>query len=298
MLTETRFQANRAQQVFGILTGKLLSDSRKIEDQISQFNDRGAVFTVTAGRTGTDTLRHILKSVPGVDSFHEPQPQYRFIMKRAVRNTAFARDFFLYVKVPAILNMTTKTYAETSHLFCKAFLEPALAVGVRPALVFLKRDLRETALSLLSKSAIPSRTKEGRQYLIAPDDEVYVKLDKFDELSDYQLCYWYCMEIAHRQMIYLKVAEEYGLKICEIETGELSDPKKISDLLGQLQLGRNADALVLHGLGKRHNALASQRVSPPDLDAQEDALCARVIHWAEPETVFKRIDRLAEGCAS
>ena len=265
-----------------------------LSSQVCAFNARRVIFTVTAGRTGSQTLSRIMNHVPGAVALHEPRPQYSSVMREAVRSPWVARRFIRHVKMPAILAPSQTVYIETSHLFCKGFLEPALALGLRPALIFLERDLRETAVSLLHKNAVPGRSREGRQYLIAPDDLTYVTIRDHAGMSDYQLCYWYCLEIAHRQHLYRQLADRLGLDHFTIRTPELNDAGRISALLDHFGLvtdGASRTRLVA-ALGVRHNAWGDKMVMPQRVDEAEAEVEARITGRATLDEVVTRINAL------
>ena len=101
--------------------------------------DKRLIFTVTSGRSGTLYLTELLKAIPGVSAHHEPSPDFTQAMRRIQTDPFIAYPFWLQMKLPEILKVPEAVYVETSHLFCKGFLEPLLRMGVRPALVFLRR---------------------------------------------------------------------------------------------------------------------------------------------------------------
>lgn len=206
------------------------------QKQVEEFNSRNVVFTVTAGRTGTDTLSKVCNLPQTTVSEHEPMPHYRYYLGLVQKDPPLATAIFCHLKVPAILDISAPSYVETTHLFCKGFLEPCLAYGFRPSLIFLKRQARAIAVSLLRKNAIPGRTGVGYRHLISPKDNCYLQLDERVNYSDYELCYWYCLETELRQELYFQLANEYGLKHFTIETADLSNPNLCMDMFRTLDL--------------------------------------------------------------
>src|SRR5262245_40828329 len=61
--------------------------------------DRTLVFTVTAGRTGTTYLTHLLALCPDTTSAHEPEPSFVPVLRLAQRDPALARRFLLEYKL-------------------------------------------------------------------------------------------------------------------------------------------------------------------------------------------------------
>ena len=182
----------RARSVFISKSMLSLYPQKKLFKLLKEFNEKNIVFTITAGRTGTETLSRVFSTIPGVYSTHEPRPAYHEILYDAQTDPVLSVAFMLY-KARAINRVHSQYYLETSHVFCKGFFEPCIALGLCPSFVIVTRDLRKTAISLLGKTAVPNRTEAGKSYLIHPDNFSYVTLDSWADLSDYELCYWYCL---------------------------------------------------------------------------------------------------------
>ena len=119
------------------------------------------VVTVTAGRTGTTFLTHLLALCPDTTSLHEPEPSFVPVLRLAQHDPAVARRFLLEYKLPFVAALPTRRYVETGHLLCKGFLEPLLALGLAPQVIALRRAPRRVASSLLSRRTVPGRGKLG-----------------------------------------------------------------------------------------------------------------------------------------
>jgi hypothetical protein len=128
------------------------------------------VVTVTAGRTGTTFLTHLLALCPDTTSRHEPEPSFVPVLRLAQRDPELARRFLLEYKLPFIADVPTRRYVETGHLLCKGFLEPLLALGVAPQVIALRPVAAAVATSLLSRRTVPGRGKLGLKYLLHPAD--------------------------------------------------------------------------------------------------------------------------------
>jgi len=151
-------------------------------------------------------LASILRLLRGNDCFHEPGNLFNRYFREALYNQKMARKFWQDRKLPEIESYPHNVYIETSHLFCKGFFEPLLDLGYVPDLILLSRNKREVAQSLLKLRTIPGRTPAGIESYLSPDDPGVLKLPDYQSMSDYQLCYWYCLEIQRRQY-------EYGTRI-------------------------------------------------------------------------------------
>jgi hypothetical protein len=191
---------------------------------IEQLREKQLILTVTAGRTGTAFLHNLFRLFPNVDSFHEEEPSYLHVMRRVQTQPAEASRFLIKFKFPVIAACKSRTFAETSHLFCKGFLEPMINLGVYPDLVLLRRNPRRIALSLLERNTIPGRTSTGTDYLVCPADPGTLPLPLWEGLTDYQLCFWYALEIERRQQRYGYYMIQLGRKVCDVTANELHNP--------------------------------------------------------------------------
>lgn len=181
------------------------------------------IFSVTPGRSGTAFLSEVLRIVPGTVSEHEPEPNFVSVMRKAQKDPRLAADFLRRRKLPAIARLKTKHYVETSHLFCKGFFEPMLESRIPFGLVSLRRPPSQVARSLLERETVPGRTQPGLDYLLMPDDPGVLPVRDRATLTDYQLCFWYALEIERRQLAYAQTCGREGIRFFEVDHTELSD---------------------------------------------------------------------------
>jgi hypothetical protein len=159
------------------------------------------IFTLTTGRSGTEYLARALGAFREVEARHEPKPTFGSAFRTVAAAPGTAREFWLAHKLPRIARGSRPVYAETSHLACKGFLESAVELGLTMTWVRLHRPAREVAASLWQLGTIPGRSYGGVKYYLAPFDRgVRLALDaaRVERLDDYQLCYWYCLELEAR----------------------------------------------------------------------------------------------------
>ncbi len=240
------------------------------------------IFTVTTGRSGTAYLAQLLRTVPRVAAFHEPEPRFSHILREVQREPSLARRFWLEKKLPAIARVRAPIYAETSHLFCKGFAEPLLELGLVPDLILLSRPHREVALSLYQLGTIPGRTEKAMTYYLSPDDPGVLPLPGWVSMHDYQLCYWYCLEIERRSRHYEALFRERGARVTRIALAELNTEAGFRRLLDDLALPAMhflARWRYRRVVGQRVNAKRGKKreVSPPgDLDVLEQEVEALV----------------------
>ena len=211
------------------------------------------IFTVTPGRSGTNYLAKLLEGVPSVTSEHEPSPAYSMVLRLVQSQPQTAFNFLTQFKIPAIQSCPTPVYAETSHMTCKGFLEPMILMGLRPALVILRRPPREVAWSFMERQCVPARSTYGIRDLLDPRDLNVIPFPNWEIASNYQLCFWYALEMERRQLFYTDMAKKIGLPIVDITNTELNDWEKFSNLL------QTFDLPITEDVQKHHSQISAQR---------------------------------------
>lgn len=206
------------------------------------FNEKSLIFCVTNGRSGTSALASLFACIPHVHSCHEDKTSFHLLMRWVQHNPSLARDFWLYTKLPEIAEIEKPVYLDTSHLFGKGYLEPLLAVGGRPKLVFLKRDPRLIAKSMLELGDVPGRTKRALKWYLSPADPVFRTLESAERLSDYQLCYWHALETEARQEHYRRLCRTHDLTFAEADARTLNDLSAFERLCAELGIELSDEA--------------------------------------------------------
>jgi len=236
------------------------------------------VFTVTAGRSGTTYLTHLFALLPDIASLHEPQPSFVYFLRQAQHSPAMARRFLLDYKLPSIARRAETRYAETGHMLCKGFFEPLLGLGIVPRIVMLRRQPRLIATSLLTRRTVPGRGKLGFKYLVHPADPGVLPLSDWNARTDYQLCFWYALEIERRQRDYATLLARAGGTSIDVTPDELRDGGRFLALLETLGLlDRSTDRETLL---RRHREVSAVTYNPNLLppvaiasrDAEEEAV--------------------------
>jgi hypothetical protein len=250
------------------------------------------VFTVTAGRSGTTYLTHLFELLPDITSLHEPQPSFVYFLRQAQRSPAIARRFLLDFKLPFIAGHAATRYAETGHLLCKGCFEPLLDLGIVPRIVLLRRHPRLIATSLLTRRTVPGRGKLGFKYLVHPSDPGVLPLAQWTGRTDYQLCFWYALEIERRQRAYAARLERAGGTSVDVTPDELRDGDRFLAVLDALQLiDRHTDR---EALLQRHREVSGVIYNPnpraPVVVAQRDAEEEAVWEAIAPHAPWLRAD--------
>lgn len=243
---------------------------------ISSIQRKRLVFTVATGRCGTAFFAEILRLIPGVSSLHEPTPEYAEVMREIQGNPEHAKLFLLEKKLPEIARDTAPIYIETSHLFCKGFLEPMLECDIVPSLLWIQRDHRAVASSMYKGGTIPGRTKKGLRFYLSPADPGVLPLPGWEEMHDYQLCYWYCLEIERRALRYKDLYEKQGWPWAETSITDITTIEGLRRVIADLHLPHLGFVGWLRYLNNRRRRVnptlksRQQIVLPENLEEKEE----------------------------
>lgn len=180
------------------------------------------IFCLTPGRSGTRYLAAWLDAIPGVHAAHEPKPDFVEVARAARRDPTEAARFWRCEKLPYIASLDCDTYVETSHLFGKGFVKPLLDMGVVPDVIVLRRNARDVALSRWRRGSIPARTPNGQRYLLHPERAEHCPLPRWWAMTDYQLCYWYTLEMEARIQERVRRIKEAGGNVAFLDFFELT----------------------------------------------------------------------------
>jgi len=213
-----------------------------------KLHNKRFIYTVTTGRSGSNFITQVFSCLDDTISLHEPKPRYDRIMRTAQHYPAIAKQFLLEKKLPAIeLALSNKkNYFESSHLFCKGFLEAWLNIEGLPIpnLICLNRSHREISLSFTRLNSIPSRTFNGLTYLLSPfDPSTLTTLKGINEpitskFNDYQMCYWYCLEMEQRKKHYSNLVIEKGGQSLQVSVKDLKELSAFNTFCDTLELPR------------------------------------------------------------
>lgn len=268
---------------------RIASYHRPLGDQealLDAVRAKRLVVTLTAGRSGSTYLARLLAGLPDVTCRHEAPPHYGFALRAAQHRPEAARRFLLEYKLPRIAEAPTSRYAEVSHLFCKGFVEPLLALDVVPNAIVLRRAPRAVAASWLTRDAIPGRNRRGLRLHVHPGDPGTLPLPRWWRATDYQLCFWYALEIECRQRTYSEAIAAAGGAVVDVTAVELHDPARFLALLDAVDLradGADAGALMRHHAAvtaRQHKINARpRRAARPEEEAEVWAAVEAVAPW-------------------
>lgn len=253
------------------------------QELLHRLSRKQIILTVTAGRTGTRFLDKLFSLLPGVYSLHEGEPDYKHVLRRTQTQPSAGLRFLIQHKLPAIAASPADIYVETSHLFCKGFMEPMLNLGLLPDIVLLRRPPGEVAMSLLERNTVPARTTLGSTYLLCPTDPNTLPLTSWEALSDYQLCFWYALEIERRQIRYREYYRQLGGRVFDTTARELNDPDRFIAMAEAFSIPvGNRDVLLRRHAevaAVTHNRNPHKLVTSFDAGAAEEAVWERVAYY-------------------
>lgn len=251
----------------------MISQDKSIDpDLLKAIKKKRLIFTVTTGRSGTAYLEAVFGYLKDVSAFHEPDPEYVEVLRSVQQDTSIADRFVRDKKLPAIARVDGPIYVETSHLVCKGFLESYLEYGIVPDLVVHRRPARDISLSLLKMGTIPGRDAKALRFYLQPDDPGVLPLPGWQEMSDYQLCYWYCQEIERRAQEYTRLFRERGARVVETTLAGLKTVEGLETLMRGLDLKLKFPA-PLHRFRFRRNSrfkVNESRITKKKVDISGD----------------------------
>ena len=252
---------------------------------VKKINEKRLIFTVTTCRSGTAYLSTIMGLAKNVYSVHEPLPEFADLMRDVQKRPGMARRFLLEKKLPAILSCPADIYIETSHLACKGFLMPLLELGVIPDIIIHSRPAREVSLSMLRMGTVPGRNHKSLRFYLTPDDPGVLELPDWRNLQDYQLCYWYCLEIERRARHYREILLQNGARVAITTLEGLKSFKGLLHCFAELELSiKRPRWLTAFRFSRAAGVKVNQSLEtkkkvaiPEDLDAFEKAVLESVI---------------------
>ena len=209
---------------------------------LSRFNlenihEKKIIITFSTGRSGTNFFESLFDIFSDeIDSFHEGKPSLSSVLRNSCKNYQSGMKFMLEEKIPSILSYKKEYYSETSHLYCKSFITQIIDLGIEPYTIFISRHPSEVANSFYKIGSIPERTKLGQDFMLTPYEPNLVQLKNIEKLSDYQLCFWYAIEIEMRARLFIDYYKLHNIPFYEFNFEEIGNENEILKILDWLQL--------------------------------------------------------------
>jgi hypothetical protein len=153
----------------------------------------------------------------------------------------------------------------------------------------LSRDAAAVARSFRAIGCIPERTEAGRLVCVGPTDPGVLPVADWTSMSDYQLCYWYALEMERRQHAYRELFARAAIPYHEIAMADLLDLDRFSELAHFIGGRGSLDPAAFHAIvavnqNPRSNFGVDLRATPDAavLDAEERDVRERVQRAAAP----------------
>lgn len=215
-----------------------------------------------------------------------------FVLRGVCANPGVARLWLETEMFPEIVKkIRAPSFIETSHLFCKGFIEPTIELGLRPNFLILCRPAADVAASLLAINCVPDRTPDGKLVLVAPGDPGVQKTPDWKSFTDYQMCYWYAKEIERKQKNYEEILPAFGCNTMRINMSELFDVKiihKVAEFVTGTEAPKIDIDRVFSTLEKNQNPREWLVASPRDIPPEEE----RQKQQTEVDKMFSHVTKI------
>ena len=194
------------------------------------------IFSLNPGRCGSMYMHKTFRSVPKVVSLHEPWPTFQDAncngLTHDERLTWLKDEKLHYIK-----GLAQDNYLETSNQFMRGWPGLLLELGEIPDIIILRRPHREVALSAWRMGYIPARSVVASKYGLNPDDkDALLSCENFSRWTDYQLCYWHCLEVEERVKKFVPSLVAAGSIIAETTLADIRTARGFLELVKELGL--------------------------------------------------------------
>ena len=226
---------------------------------------RQFIFTVTTGRSGTQFLSKLLAENLGDAQVHHEQRAYgdwgvncpdvsHLTTFNLAGNTGYIRSFWQQ-KLERIAATPAPYFAETSHTLAKAGLIENLGLleSAGPVhLIYLKRDIADTAISLTQRADFCTKGHMWLWYLAPNYANLMMDPRPLIEFGQIGLAVWYVIEMRARAEYYrLLATDRESIRFHEFDMERMTQRDGAATLLtaigvdiapGQVQLPGKTNA--------------------------------------------------------
>lgn len=236
----------------------------------SWYNIPNLFFTVTAGGTGTKTLAKLFRTFPDFFITHQYNYPKANDFKQQITLNPDKCISFWEKRLDNIKKQKQTNYIETSHIISKGFIEGLFELEIIPNIIILRRNLRQISKFMVYKDIIPNRTETGRTTLFNTYDPGVCIIKKPDLLTDYQLCFWYCIEMEKRALEYKNEVLQKGGKVFETNIVDLTtNIEEINKLIKTFEIEKVNLKKIKQFILKNHEQNKSNFKRNPKLDELE-----------------------------
>ena len=119
---------------------------------------------------------------------------------------------------------------------------------------------------------IPGRGVQAERFYLRPDQQAMLPVETPGRWSDYQLCYWHCLETRMRQTRDAARLAEAGLPVAWIDNAALSDPAAVAAMLQGIGIPeRDIDHTALETACREKANTKSRKIRNAPLPEEEAA---------------------------
>jgi hypothetical protein len=152
---------------------------------------------LSAGRSGTQKLAEIMKTVPGVYAEHEGSPGFDTVRLFNQKDMSVGYDF-LKERLKFWNSLPEQTIVHTGHMAGLGFFEHFAALRQPFSAIILRRPRREVAKSMWALKWIPGKNEYIRPWYSGPDEPGVLPFPGWETAHPYQLCYWWVLDSERR----------------------------------------------------------------------------------------------------
>jgi hypothetical protein len=203
------------------------------------------IFSINSGRSGSDYLTEIFSKTTNAFSMHEGFPIMNGKPMQAFnQGEDAALRQLMPLKLQQINNSIQKgkkIYCETNHSYIKGWgylipdeYIPQKEIGV----IILRRNIDDSAYSLLRVHDIPSYTEFSRTWYLSPEATFNLSHPPADA-NAYELCRWYVQETNLRAEHYQSKFPNITYFECDLE--QLNDYNFVLEMFETLGLNPSPD---------------------------------------------------------
>lgn len=250
--------------------------------------DRTFVFTITPGHTGTMYMADLLnRNIPESEVYHEllgydrfgvDTPDVSHLTLFNSRGNVPKVVQFWQNKFQRILSRPCRVYGEMSHILVKAGLleniEALTRLG-RVHVLLIRRDTLKNLMSFKNRHDFKNKGDMWLWYLDPDYPRKIIQPKPFYAAGIDGVRLWYICEMRTRGEYYkLLLAGNSQVRFHEVEIDDMSDPEKVSDLLGQMEIDVPASAV---DIPERKNVTRKPMIPPTPATEKEKERIGRVI---------------------
>ncbi len=199
---------------------------------------------ISPGRSGTQLLHSLLMRVPEMAGDHEDEryPSFASVRHENIINPSIGREYITKF-LDYVDELPGKYYSITDLSSSYGSIEHYLDIGIKPNVIFLRRDPRLVASSYFTLDFITRFPGTKADWNPAnwnpyPGEQGSLSIESPTRLHSYQRCYWVCCDNEWRAQRYESLLPTHGCKIWQTSIEQLLDTEHFNSMLEYFELPR------------------------------------------------------------